>query len=273
VNDYAAKGLPGGLLFGTMKFVTKLKTNTVQKSPAVVAAPFTIKFGLFMALLVSFLLPLAFFSPLLIMKMLGIPLHEQIGMSAANFGTFVLGSQTIALLISLAVIAKKLKVNCMSWSSVGLKGFKTFQGVRYIVGYYLILLGLLIVMAIIASSLGLQASPPPNNESGGTGMLKVMGSFWLTFVLVVIIAPIIEEIVFRGVLFPAIKRRFGLVAGILFSSLVFTLVHIDPIQMISVLPLGIYLAVMYHRTGSIYPGMILHATWNLIVLLIAQSAS
>lgn len=223
-----------------------------------------------MALLVSFLFPLAFFSPLLIAKMLGIPLHEEIGMSTDNFGVFVLCGQTIGLLASLAIIAKKLKRNLMSWSNVGLKGYKIFQGMRYILGYYLILLGLLILAAIIASSLGAQAPTTPNNESGGTGMLKVMGGFWLTFALSVIVAPIIEEIVFRGVLFSAIKKRYGLIAGIILSSLIFTLVHIDPIQMISVLPLGIYLAIMYQRTGSIYPGMILHATWNLIVLLIAQ---
>lgn len=223
-----------------------------------------------MALLVSFLFPLAFFSPLLIAKMLGIPLHKEIGMSTDNFGVFVLCGQTIGLLASLAIIAKKLKRNLMSWSNVGLKGYKIFQGMRYILGYYLILLGLLILAAIIASSLGAQAPTTPNNESGGTGMLKVMGGFWLTFALSVIVAPIIEEIVFRGVLFSAIKKRYGLIAGIILSSLIFTLVHIDPIQMISVLPLGIYLAIMYQRTGSIYPGMILHATWNLIVLLIAQ---
>jgi hypothetical protein len=129
-----------------------------------------------MVFMVSFLLPLAFFSPLLIAQMLGVPLTERTGVMADNFGAFVLCSQVIGLLDSLAIIARKLKEGRVPWPSVGLKGFKSFQAMRYITGYYLILLGLLIVVAIITSSFGTQAPPTPNNESGGTGILRVMGS-------------------------------------------------------------------------------------------------
>lgn len=267
---YASKDLIRGLLFVIIKFVTIFKASNRQKPSTAVNAPFTIKFGLFMAFLVSFLLPLALFSPLIVAKMIGLPLVEQIGMTTDNFGVYIFFSQVAGLVITLALIAGQLRKNRQPWSSVGLRGFRAFQGARYIVGYYLILLGLLVILAIVATSLGgNNIAPPPGGEGGGTEMLNVMGGFWLTFAISVVIAPIIEEIVFRGALFPAIKRRYGLTAGIVLSSLVFTLVHMNPIQMISVLPLGIYLAIMYHRTGSIYPGMILHATWNLMVLLIA----
>jgi uncharacterized protein len=253
--------------------VTKLKASNRQKPPTTLNTPFTIKFGLFMAFLVSFLLPLVLFSPLIVAKMMGLPLIEQIGMTADNFGIYIFFSQAAGLVITLVLIARRLRKNHETWSSVGLKGFRVFQGMRYIAGYYLALLGVLIALAIITTSLGVNVASPPGNKSGGTEMLNIIGDFWLTFAISVVIAPIIEEIVFRGALFPAIKRRYGLTAGIVLSSLVFTLVHMNPIQMISVLPLGIYLAIMYHRTGSIYPGMILHATWNLMVLLIAQQSA
>lgn len=255
-----------------MKFVKQLKINSRRRPVAVLNAPFTVKFGLFMALLVSFLLPMALFSPLIVANMLGLPLVEQIGMTAGNFGLYILVSQAIGLSLTLLLIVKKLKKNSMPWSSVGLRGFKVFQGLRYIAGYYLILLGLLVALAVIASGLGAEVPVRPDGKSGGTDALATAGSFWIAFALSVILAPIIEEIVFRGVLFPALGRRYGVVVGIFVSSFLFTLVHINPIQMISVLPLGIYLAIMYYRTGSIYPGMILHATWNLMVLLIAQSS-
>lgn len=221
--------------------------------------------------MVSFLLPLVLFSPLILAKLLGVPLVDNIGMTVDNFGIYIFISQAIGLVVTLMLIAWKLKRHHVSWESVGLRGFKIFQSIRYIVGYYLLLLGLLVGAGIIAMSLGVDVPANPDGESGGTEMLNVIGNFWLTFAVSVVLAPIIEEIVFRGVLFPAIKRRYGLMAGVMVSSLVFTLVHINPVQMISVLPLGIYLAIMYHRTGSIYPGMALHATWNLMVLLIAQS--
>lgn len=225
-----------------------------------------------MAFLVSFLLPLVVFSPLILAKVLNLPLAEHIGMTAKNFGIYVIISQAIGLIVTLALITAKLKKHHLSWSSVGLKRFKIAQSIRYIGGYYLTILGLLVLLAIVASSLGIQPPATPDGETGGTNMLKYMGNFWLAFALTVLLAPVIEEIVFRGVLFPAIKKRYGLVSGIAISSLIFTLVHIDPINMISVLPLGIFLAIMYQRTGSIYPGMILHASWNFMVLIIAQSA-
>lgn len=261
------------LLFVTIKFVTKLKASDIPKTSIAATAPFTIKFGLFMAFLVSFLLPLTLFSPLLIAKLLGFPLVEQIGMTVDNFGVYIFFSQAIGLVITLAMITGNLRKKQQLWSSVGLRRFKIFQGVRYIAGYYLILLVLLISLAIIATSAGVDMAPRPDGKSGGTEIFTVMGGFWLTFALSVVVAPIAEEVVFRGVLFPAIIKRYGLIAGVVLSSLIFTLVHINPIQMISVLPLGIYLAIMYHRTRSIYPGMILHATWNLMVLLITQSSA
>jgi membrane protease YdiL (CAAX protease family) len=251
--------------------MSKIKNQSTANSAG---TPFTVKFGLFLALLTTFVLPVALMSPLIVAKLLGFPLVEHIGMTVENFGVFVLAVQVVGLLISLVIIAKKLKNNGSTWSIVGLKKFKPFQAARYIVGYYLILLSLLVALAIVAAIIiGFDVPATPNNESGGTGILTLMGNFWLTFILVVILAPIIEEIVFRGILFSAIKKRYGLTIGVIGSSLVFTLVHFDPVQMISVLPLGVYLALMYHRTGSIYPGIILHATWNLLVLLIAQSSA
>ena len=274
------KGLSGGL-YATMNFMPKEKATNISSSKTLktklsrepVDSPFSIKFSLFLAFMVSFLLPLVIFSPLIIAKASNLPLAEYIGMTKDNFGLFVIISQTIGLIITLILIITKLKGRDLSWSMVGLKKFKIFQAIRYVTGYYLIILGVLIALAIVASSLGIEPPATADGETGGTSLLKFMGNFWLAFALTVILAPIIEEIVFRGVLFPVIRKRYGLISGVIISSLIFTLVHIDPINMISVLPLGIFLAIMYHRTGSIYPGMVLHASWNFMVLLIAQSAS
>lgn len=259
----------------TKKTVTdgsKLPKKQKPSATYSIDTPFTIKFGLLLALLISFVLPVVLLSPLILAKILGYPLAEYIGMTADNFGTYVLVVQVIGSLICLGIIAGLLKHSGNKWSAVGLKKFNIFKGVRYIVGYYLIFLGLVIVFAIVASSIGVDAPSASNNESGGSGLLEFMGGFWLTFALTVVVAPIIEEVVFRGVLFPAIKKRYGLIAGVVVSSLIFMLVHINPLQMINALPLGMYLAVMYQKTGSIYPGIILHASWNFLVLMIATLA-
>ena len=135
------------------------------------------------------------------------------------------------------------------------------------------LIGLLVGIAIIAVGSGMdRALTGTSEQPGGSRLLTTIGNFWLAFILTVVIAPIIEEIVFRGVLFKSVTSKYGLAAGIVGSSVIFMLVHIHPLQMLSALPLGVYLAFMYHKLGSIYPGMLLHASWNFLILMIAQSA-
>ena len=252
----------------------KLAQKNQKKSSSefsILDAPFSIKFSMVMALLVSFLLPLLLLSPLLIIHMLGFPV-SRLGLSAENFGGFALVVQIVALLISLIIIAKKLRQEDESWVSVGLKKFKVFQAVRFVIGYYLIIVGLMILLAILFSAIGAGVSDAADNPNSGSKIVTLFGGFGLAFVAAVIFAPIIEEIVFRGMLLPAFAKRYGFRTGAVASSVVFMLVHLNPITMISALPLGIYLAIMYKRTNSIYPGMILHASWNLMVLLLAKAA-
>lgn len=252
-----------------------LKSPEQPKSakPTLSDSPFTIKFGLFLVALTTFVLPILLFLPFIIAKLLGFALTDYIGMTNENFGVYIVGAQSIGLLVSIGLIAEKLKSRGYSWSAVGLKKFRVWKSVRWIVGYYLIILGALVALSIIVTLLGISSPAASGDEKGGTKLLNFMGSFGLTFVLTVVLAPIVEEVIFRGVLLGAIAKRFGVIAGILVSSLLFTLVHLDPLQMLSAFPLGVYLAIMYYKTGSIYPGIILHASWNLFILLIAQSAA
>lgn len=235
---------------------------------------FSVKFGVFLALLTTFIVPLTLALPLIVAQLLGYRLVDRIGMTADNFGIFVLVCQSIGLLTCLAIITHKLKTTGMTWSDVGFQRFKWFKALRYIAGYYLTLIGLLVVVSIVAMAFlnGADVPKPPHVGGGDAGVLSLMGGFWYTFALTVVLAPIIEEVVFRGVLLPAIARRYGWLIGVIGSSLIFMFVHLNPVQMISVLPLGIYLAVMYRKTGSIYPGIALHAVWNFGTLMIAYSS-
>lgn len=256
--------------------VTSSQQKTMRSKTKLMDAfdqAFSVRFGLFLALLTTFIVPLALASPLIVAQLFGYRLVDQLGITADNFGVFVLVCQSIGLLTCLAVIRRKLKLTGASWFSMGLRRFKLFKALRYIAGYYLILISLLIIASIVAVSFlnGVDVPKVPQEGGGDAEVLSLMGGFWYTFALTVVLAPIVEEIVFRGVLFPAVAKRYGLIAGIIGSSLIFMLVHLNPIQMISVLPLGIYLAIMYRKTGSIYPGIILHAVWNFMTLMIAQS--
>ena len=79
--------------------------------------------------------------------------------------------------------------------------------------------------------------------------------------IVVVLAPIVEELLFRGVGY-ALLERFGRLAAILLVGIAFALVHglVAGFPVIAVFGTG--LAYLRARTESIYPCMLLHASFN-----------
>lgn len=102
-------------------------------------------------------------------------------------------------------------------------------------------------------------------EIQGEKIMQIFGELdspvW--FVLVgVIFAPIVEEIFFRGFLFQGFRQQYGWIKGGLLSAAVFAVGHLDPVSLIPTFILGLLLAYMYHRTNSVWPGIILHFLVN-----------
>lgn len=76
-------------------------------------------------------------------------------------------------------------------------------------------------------------------------------------------APIGEELFFRGWLQPLLERRFGRVAAIVSTALLFSLVHLEPVGFIARFELGLLFGLLRSWSGSIYPAMAAHAAHNL----------
>src|SRR5574337_577447 len=84
----------------------------------------------------------------------------------------------------------------------------------------------------------------------------------------VIFAPIFEELAFRGLLFAMFRRRFEFLPAAMISTTLFALAHgYSLIGFLSVFWSGFLWAWIYERTGSLIPGMVAHATNNLLVCL------
>jgi membrane protease YdiL (CAAX protease family) len=84
----------------------------------------------------------------------------------------------------------------------------------------------------------------------------------------VVFAPIFEELAFRGLLFAMLRRRFEFLPAALLSTTLFALAHgYSLIGFLSVFWSGFLWAWIYERTGSLIPGMVAHATNNLLVCL------
>ncbi len=84
-----------------------------------------------------------------------------------------------------------------------------------------------------------------------------------------ILAPLVEEIFFRGFLFQGFRARYGWVPGLLLSSAIFGLAHLDPVALIPTFILGCVLAYLYQRSNSIWPSVSLHVLVNTVGLVSA----
>jgi uncharacterized protein len=90
------------------------------------------------------------------------------------------------------------------------------------------------------------------------------GNLLLAVVGLVVLPPLVEETVFRGVLVERFAVKWGLAVGIVVSAVAFGLLHVDPI---GAGMFGVVTALLYLRTGSLWPGILIHAANNLVALL------
>ncbi len=90
-------------------------------------------------------------------------------------------------------------------------------------------------------------------------------------VAVVVMAPLAEEVMFRGLLLPALSRRIGPLVGAVGISGVFALVHPDPVTFPGLFLFGLILAWLTTVTGRLGAPIVAHAAFNLtsVVLLVA----
>lgn len=88
----------------------------------------------------------------------------------------------------------------------------------------------------------------------------------LAIVSVVLVAPICEEVIFRGALFRFLHKRMPLVVSLLVSGALFALPHANLYNFVALLIVGIMLALAYRESGSLLSCITFHAVFNTINL-------
>jgi len=89
---------------------------------------------------------------------------------------------------------------------------------------------------------------------------------WL-IVLVCVVVPIGEEIFFRGFIFGALRGRLPTAIAVGLSALLFALAHTEVFHFYPIFVLGVILAMLYERTHSLLPGMVVHGVNNVVAML------
>jgi uncharacterized protein len=89
------------------------------------------------------------------------------------------------------------------------------------------------------------------------------------FLLLSVSAPLVEETFFRGILYGALRRRYGVAAGVIFSAAIFASLHPQvPLGFLPIFVLGALLAGLYEWRRSLIPGMLFHGVHNGILFLL-----
>jgi len=88
----------------------------------------------------------------------------------------------------------------------------------------------------------------------------------ITFCIAVVPA-ICEEFLFRGYLMQNIKQNNSKRFAIILSSLLFAIIHLNPIGFIQIFILGLYLGILFYTTRSIIPAILMHFLNNFITIL------
>jgi membrane protease YdiL (CAAX protease family) len=92
-------------------------------------------------------------------------------------------------------------------------------------------------------------------------------------IVAVVLAPLAEEGLFRGVFYPAIKRSGHPRAALWITSIGFALIHFNALSFVPLLVLAAVLAKLYERTGNLLSCIACHATFNLFNFIMLFFAS
>jgi membrane protease YdiL (CAAX protease family) len=127
--------------------------------------------------------------------------------------------------------------------------------------FFLLGLALSIVVQLMSAALPIPKQLPVEeffSTTFGTYMLALFG---------ITIAPLIEELLFRGFLYPALARRIGIAASVVITSLLFALIHAPQLAhswapLVLIFTVGIVLTLIRVRTGSVASSFLVHVGYN-----------
>jgi membrane protease YdiL (CAAX protease family) len=180
--------------------------------------------------------------------------------------------------IALVVLPGQFTMLCAALGAACLSPEKVCNRLGYVRGFHrwwvlpLLLLGTM--FAGIAGGLATEALF--TEDSADLRMFIAMAripdhrEFIGALLLLSVVPAFVEESLFRGYIQRRLLQRWSPAAAIATSTAFFTLAHFDLQHMFSVIPLGVWLAYLAWRTGTLWPGMLCHAAQNIFALLASR---
>ena len=187
-------------------------------------------------------------------------------LSTAGAIALLVGTQAALLAVSwLFVFRPRALVGWPSWS-----GRDPGAAIRSGLGWGLLAwigaTAVSVIVVVALERLGIEADPQAAEQA-----LLVIDP-WLAVLAIVILAPVAEEVFFRGIVFNAWLRERGPAYAFIGSSLLFMVLHLSVAAAVPIFLLGLALAWIYRRTGNLLAPIAMHATVNGISVTLALLA-
>lgn len=124
------------------------------------------------------------------------------------------------------------------------------------------------ILSFVVSQLGPQPEGVREVTQGIQGAQALR-----TLAVLGLLAPVAEELVFRGLLYGWLAGRWNNLVAFIISSLAFAAAHAEPLHILMVLPLGFWFGWLRWRTGSLVPTIVAHIINNTIAVSAATFLS
>jgi CAAX protease family protein len=194
----------------------------------------------------------------------------QIRQSPGKESYLTLAAQTLIFGALLAFLATqlRLRVRAPFWRTIGWRRLDTGGRPPAVVYLGILATGFVFAAVIeIASGLIGTKGPSPIEK-----LFQDRGAAILLMLMAVLIAPVIEETIFRGYIYPALARRFGIPAGVIATGILFGMLHGPQLwpnagQIALMVVVGMVFTAARAITGTVVASYLLHVSYNSFVSL------
>ncbi|BEP30172.1 CPBP family intramembrane glutamic endopeptidase [Helicovermis profundi] len=171
----------------------------------------------------------------------------------SHINTILIISDFLLLFILwIAFVIKRVKIKeYISFSKLSLKNLPVFIGISFLAQS----------LSTFLLTLTNYIHPIENSYNDMLAVLKSQ-SIFITIISAVILAPITEEILFRGIIFKKLHNNINLKTAIVIQAMLFSFVHFNLAQTLPTFLLGVVLAYMYYKTNNLWVPIFIHIIYN-----------
>ncbi|MBB6454866.1 hypothetical protein HNQ94_003355 [Salirhabdus euzebyi] len=170
---------------------------------------------------------------------------------------------SIMTIVILSILKPDMKRNKERSSKLGVGKIILWT----VIGFFLVLF-VQYAAALIEMNLGIE--PGSNNTSA---LMEVARATPLFLIVTAIFAPVLEEIVFRKVIFGSIFKKYNFLIAAIISAIAFGILHQEPDHLLIYTSVGMVFAYLYVKTKTILVPILTHVSINTFVFIIQYNVS